>query len=304
MTTTAVDAGWAPAVLDDVAVFAAAMLDSRDLDPAYPVLRYLGEQAAPGDEESRLWLTYLYLTYYNLTSALVAHQACPHPTVDLPPVLDELPTGTERRGLRGGKVRRHLHGYLSATSGGPAAYWKRALRRIEPLERGWELAGLCEAIPGNGRWASYKWGDLMRYVHDWPVDADGIDAKNASGPVDGLAVITGWPAAELRRDPSRAEALARRLQDELSARDVTTRIDQVETLLCDYKSLAKGQYYVGHDIDLMQAHTRAHPQAGPRVIQARRHALPRRYLGEENGWDGVDPARKRVYQATGRIVTR
>ena len=82
---------------------------------------------------------------------------------------------------------------------------------------------------------------------------------------------------------------------------------QLETVLCDFHSLERGHYYVGHDIDqMLEAVNR--PEVDPEVrhliLRARQATLPHRYLGELQGWDGVDKQRRVAYAATGAVLDR
>jgi hypothetical protein len=78
-------------------------------------------------------------------------------------------------------------------------------------------------------------------------------------------------------------------------------------VLCDFNSTRKGHYYVGHDIDQMLAQIKAaglSPDDERLLLDIRREVFPADYLGELNGWDGVDKDRRKVYQRTGVIVWR
>jgi hypothetical protein len=82
-------------------------------------------------------------------------------------------------------------------------------------------------------------------------------------------------------------------------------VGQVETSLCDFHSLTKGGYYLGHDIDAMQEQLHTTPSdLTPQAVAARLGTIPAAYLGEVGGWSGVDRDRRRAYRDTGRILER
>lgn len=284
------------------------MISSWDLDPVYPVLHELVE---PLPFNQQVWHAYLYLAYYNVVSARRAFLLQPEPG-ELPAVCDEFPCATERRMLRGGKVRDHVHGMLRAVKGDPCRLFAGLAE--DPRTAGLELDDRIKAIKYNGRWASYKWGDLSRYVLGVPVAADGMGADEATGPCDGMGVLFGMPRAEARaKKMAQAwEDRAVNLAEELTARlGYPVAVDQVETLLCDFHSLVDGAYYCGHDIDLMLWNLlkidRADgltQQAFDDVMAARHEALPHNYLGELHGWDRPDPKLMRAYKDRGEIVHR
>ena len=61
------------------------------------------------------------------------------------------------------------------------------------------------------------------------------------------------------------------------------------------------------DIDEMQSQIFAQETLNMRLHElwrARSVALPERYLGERNGWSGVDRDRLTIYRRTGQIATR
>jgi len=74
-------------------------------------------------------------------------------------------------------------------------------------------------------------------------------------------------------------------------------LDQLETSLCDFNSLVKGRYYIGHEMDLMMEGLE------PQSIfwEARAKALAHNYLGEFKGWHGVRPELKTIYRDKGLI---
>jgi hypothetical protein len=84
-------------------------------------------------------------------------------------------------------------------------------------------------------------------------------------------------------------------------------VAQVETSLCDFHSLVQGGYYLGHDIDQMQAQLldRRVPDRTPQEVwTARAELFTSDLLGEHHGRWGVRPPLKKAYRDHGIIDWR
>ena len=64
--------------LVDFARFGRAMILSRDIDPQFPILKYLYHELKL-DRNTALWFTCVYLLYYHLGSAVQAWKRYPEP---------------------------------------------------------------------------------------------------------------------------------------------------------------------------------------------------------------------------------
>jgi len=287
----------------DVKTFARAMLASRDLDPIYDVLRAL-YYALDLAGETALWFTALYLAYYNLPSALVAFRAVPEPGY-IPDRLLSLPIAVERRNLLGGRISRHIADYLAywrlygsqakfITRGWAVDPWQNFLRFWETAQRPW----------GNGRWAAFKWADLLKNVHGLLISAPDMRLADCTGPVEGLQRLYDTTT----EDVLALNYLGNNLRDRLAYDGLLLDWEQLETVLCNFKSLAKGKYYVGHDIDELQERIDHAPylDRGDRrlLLEMRRRALPLVYLGECCGWQGIQRDRMGAYAERGAILVR
>ncbi len=279
------------------------MLASKDLDPLYDVLRALYADMGLAGEDA-LWFTTLYLAYYHLPSALLAFERCPTVSSPLGADLAGLSTGIERRNLRGGKVLGHLRHYRSllAKTGGRQADWlTQGWSATDPeanFLRFWDTAQLPW---GNGRWAAFKWADLLKNVHGMALSAPDMRLADCSGPKEGLQFLY----ATTTEDVVRLDALGSDLMGRMARLGIDW--EQLETVLCNYKSLAKGKYYVGHDIDELQERIDAAPLSDDQralLYRARTAALPMAYLGERSGWHGIQKQRMGAYKDAGVILTR
>lgn len=287
--------------LPALADFASEMVRSNDIDPLYPVLREL-YGLMELTEEQALWFTTLYLAYYKLPSALAAFRE----GYNLG--LERFPCATERRGLRGGAVVRHLADYRQAVAAYPSQEaWITRDWGDDPTENYLAFWGTAQTVWGNGRWASFKWSELLKEVHFFNLEAPDMRLEFCSGPKEGLCWLYDLP---LTTSVSQLNACALDLQVRLAERHQGRRLtwEELETILCNFNSLRRGRYYIGHDIDeLQEAIDQAvflDPSDKVLLEQARSLALPREYLGEHWGRRGIDRKRMSAYQKGGVLLDR
>ena len=291
----------------DFCEFGAEHLSSQDIDPVYPVLREF-YRSLNWSNETALWFTTLYLAYYHLGSAIRAfdlHSAFV-PNDDYHDIAF-FPTATERRGLRGGKVQHFLDSYGAQVAGvtSQAAFLRQGLlmggREGDELYNYEVFWDTIQYVWGNGRWAAFKWAEVLQQVHGFPLKAPDMRLQFCSGPKEGLELLFGLHSAST----GLLNQCAQVLRSDCSAAALPLSWEQLETVLCDFNSLQKGHYYVGHDIDQMQEQLiRLESPLEQALYQARAVALPKTYLGEQHGWHGIDRARRTIYQSTQQIVTR
>jgi len=274
----------------DFCTFAKAQIQSGDLDPTYPVLKRLyAADALP--REIALWRTLLYVTWYNLHSAEVAWTRFPEPG-ELPSDL-RLPTGTERRGFRGNDLAaQHVNTLLAQVrlAGGKLTDWVEGSMVLRG-KRGWaHMRQRFQSIPYGGNWSSYKWADMMKNVHGYDITASDIGVGGGgatAGPVPGMVRLTGASWRVVATDV----ALQQGVHDRAVADGVPFNgLDMLETACCDFNSLCKGSYYVGHDIDVQQEYLASCSDA---LKRARLNSFVAKYLGEL----------KTVYLDTGKVLT-
>lgn len=285
-------------VWDDYARFHHLALATRDVDPVYPVLARLaaGLGLTPGD---RVRLVIRHVAYYHLGSALAAFAG----------EARVLPCGTERRAHRDPRqLHRHLTAVeaIEAAPGGWETWLAPAIRPGDPAGTWHALTARLTGVTGNGRWAAYKTAEMLWKVCGFPAAAPDMGHAHSTGPRHGLALLyDGCPAGNTPADVAHLDRLSAGLCHELTARGLPAPVEEAETTLCDFHALTRGRYYVGHDTDLMLRQVLdVQSTLTPAVLTARAETLPAAYLGERNGWAGPDPARKRAYAATGKILER
>lgn len=306
------------AVLDNFLIFSEHHLLSRDIDPVYPVLRSLYDQFPENRHDARLWWTLMYAAYYKVSSMEEVRINTPAFRVPADRLL-KLPTGTERRGHRDArKLRRHIEAMLAMRERhGTLIAWLQDGFTGDPFVDFTQLRRNVEACWGNGAWASYKVADLVQAVHGWKIRATSAGQDHA-GPRDGGRLL--WTFADQGdRKPTdimelRATNLLREMEHRLPEGALEAaypfrrlELNHVETCLCDFYSMTRGRYYVGHDIDAMLSELRdprISEVAARRVLDARMTALPGHYLGEVSGWDSASKERNRAYRDNGIILIR
>lgn len=271
--------------------FASMLMQSDDVDPVYPVLRNI---VAGLPVERGLWLTFLYLAHYNLASGYKAF--LDHPDV-MAVGLGALaarhyPIAAERRGLRNRtQFEMHVMSYMErvADAGGSQFAWICDGWGTNPHANFLSFWDRACTVYQNGRWAAFKWAELLKEVHGLNLAAPDMRLRDCTGPVEGLQMLFGDPTD----DPDRLDDYARSAKEILLEDGQDLSWERVETILCKWKMLLKGNYYVGRDIDELQEvieHARDVylPEAHiARLYLARLAALPNEFLGELQGWRGV-----------------
>lgn len=283
-------------------------VETGDIDPVYPVLRHYGWHFT-GDAESLLWLTFLHVAYYDLGSAITVWHATPQPAM---PAVIRYPTGTERRAHRDTpQLERHLADLVATAEhyGGLGAWLNKAMASAPTPEDRWdEVSAAVRSVMGNGRWAGFKTCEMLAKVNDYDLAAPDMDHRYSSGPRHGLRMLyPDLPTTDRAEDVADMDQASLQLVDHLAALGLPgADLATAETSLCDFHSLAHGNYYVGHDIDQMlaQLNRRDDLEHMDVLHAARATAFPDAYLGERHGWDGVDKERRKVYMLTKEIVER
>lgn len=293
--------------------FGRHLIRSMDIDPVYPVLVKLHDQM---DTEESYWHSLLYVGWYHLPVAHSAWLRWPRPrdkrmytNRKWMEQASKWPTGIERRSNRGGKVFQHLEAFCKATDHVSLEQWFRTGMVKAPTlakrHQNWRVLNeRLQAIWGNGRWAAYKHCEILRRVHGLPVEAPDMGHRHSSGPREGLETLYGPLEGQGEAVIAVLDARGRDLQKRLKEAGLRADIEELETILCNWKSLLKGKYYVGHDIDemqeqLVQAEERGilTPDFAMDIWNARALALPAHYLGElgQPGWCGVQKSRQKRF---------
>ena len=227
--------------------FGVDLIHSRDLDPVYCAL--FGAQLSEA-QLSRLLLG--YLAFYNLGLAawLSEHEgeqywaamlvAAKNET--LSPLGSRWPRGSERLHFRGAKCVSAV-GWLARNYPAPEAPI-RSLLNCKTEKHVIERVGRW---PMFGPWAGFKAADLLERCVGHPLRFDPNIGLLYAEPRAGLDML----AAELNQSP---RVIYNNLLSYFSAHKAPPRDDrpcgaaEVESILCKFKSMRGGHYFVGKDI--------------------------------------------------------
>ena len=290
--------------LSNFARFGGAMILSGDIDPQFWILRYMYKKLKL-DRNTALWWTCVYLLYYHLGSAVQAWKRYPEPCfIRKKDWSRDLPYFKQRRCFRGNEYARDQINTIVKVSNGDLASWIDNLVDNNSEESWTRIREAMSELPYHGPWSSYKFCDMMKFVHSYPITAPDIGTKPGAtaGPIAGLNSLTGLDWKRCANDNQLHRDL---LQMTIDLGAPVNGLDQLESMLCDYQSLINGKYYVGHDIDRDQAQLELERRRDP-VLDilwgARRHIFDERLLGEVGGWSGVRSHLNKVYKDRRRII--
>ena len=292
--------------LRDFARFGRSMILSGDIDPQFWILKYLYKELKL-DRNTALWYTCIYLLYYHLGSAVKAWERYPKPDIiRKKDWRSDLPYFKQRRCFRGNEQARNQINTLIKVSDGDLAAWVDNLVGLgDDDEESWtRVREAASDIPYHGPWSSYKFCDMMKFVHGYPITAPDIGTKPGStaGPIAGLNTLTGlgWDRCANDRDLHRDL-----LQEVIDLGTPVNGLDQLESMLCDWQSITNGKYYHGHDIDRDLKQLLIHDNDLTKILwRARKKIFDIRLLGEFGRvpWPGPRGQLKSVYRDRRRFV--
>jgi len=307
-----------PKQFRDFARFTRVMVGTQDLDPIYPLLRYM-IRSARVDREPAHWLLYLYLSSYNVVTAWEAFQRFPDPvgrdggkTFEREFmewwVRTEPRVNVERRGLRGDRIGHALFPYISETSYDTQVGWLgKGIASTDSYTNYEALWIQVQTLPQVGRWAAFKWLDLLQHVLDYPIAPPDMRLADCSGPREALEALyverlpPGYWDGRMVSRVGVLNQLAHELREGLATLGVEVTWDVLETVLCNFYSMMKGKYYCGHDID-EHLHDMAESVRIDVWLNARSAVFDRRLLGEiGNRWHGIREDLMSLYKRAGQV---
>lgn len=288
-------------------------MSTGDFDPVYPMLRRITKAM---DTETALWFCTLYVAHYNLASGAESFSENPEPVAKLK---RSYPIRFQRRNLRVGQdlMDRHIAGYIEQIKlYGSLESWLTRFFIGDPEE---DFKSIMEVVPevfGNGRWAGMKLAEVYGCVEGIDVKASDMGHRGSAAPRKGLGFFYRDPGGNsdevIALLDAQGEDMTRRVSALLSE-EARTKWDEgfgvaeMETNLCDFKSMASGKFYAGKCADVV-LHTMTESRAPESILaplwEAREALFDKRVLGEFSGWTTMDPSRDRVYSDHGRVIAR
>lgn len=230
----------------DIIPFGQQLLETRDLDPIYCAL----VDANFDDKLLANWLVAYWCLYHAGVSSWIAEQddfwgalmLAAENRVASP--VGGWPRGTERRHWRG----------KNAIESVESIRWKESTYRIvKELARTTLTKVMEEAqqYKGFGPWIGFKIADMVERVWDVPVKFDNAVVLMFDEPAKAADMV--WKSQGHKGPPDRelivSTLIARFADYKAPPRyDRRVNIQEIETILCKWKSHMNGHYPVGKDI--------------------------------------------------------
>jgi hypothetical protein len=241
--------------------FGRKLLASGDLDPLYIALH----GANLGRDHLRRWLFTYWCCYHAGTACYISEKWGDHywdmmramaANATLSPVGGRWPRGHERRHFRGDAAINAVDFYAKQWSQPESiCAW------FEDETTGTSFSGLRQKVmtlPQFGPWIAFKVGDMLERLRGVHVDFTESEVFMFSSPRDAALLV--WrdsfptPPEELvKTDNDRVSLVARDLIGQFEGYkapptfDRRVNIQEIETILCKWKSHLNGYYPVGLD---------------------------------------------------------
>lgn len=239
-----------------IEAFGRALIETGDLDPVYIALA----KVEWAEEQHKRWLVAYWLFYHPGVACYLSENAFWHHAKvaarnELPsPLNDRWPRASERRHFRGDKCVAAVDELARRFPGGhelvdfvaqPAPDYNQMFNRV------------C-SLPQFGPWMAFKVADMLERCMDVQVDFDLGSVTMFDDPKKAALMVArdrlGLPASARFRDERATvrqvvEHLIGEFKD-LSAPPSNDRpigLQEVETVLCKWKSHMNGHYAVGRD---------------------------------------------------------
>jgi Alpha-glutamyl/putrescinyl thymine pyrophosphorylase clade 2 len=237
--------------LDDLVAFARIEVESGDLEPWAALLATL--HADTLDVEQALWAVKLYNAFDDFGSAWNVFDRWPGPytwrSAADRATAAAWPCTQERRGLRGGRVIRHLDSYTDHLGGDPQSAFVRVVLRGDPEADFARLQPYLRRVWGVGRQTAFEWAEFLGKVTDLPVTAGHAFLWESEGPRRSLQRLYGCD----RPTPGWLDDRAVECREMLAAAGVVLAWEDLETVLCDFNVMRDGRYYVGKHLASLRA---------------------------------------------------
>lgn len=246
-----------------------AMQDAGDIDPSYPMLRYVCDRFELNSEQ-RYWLAFLFASCYCAPTVYYIYNEFPdYETVDVDRLQrwwdanrEKLLFQTDRRWVRSRnqfvdifKSYRALIGsltqqqkFLSLKTPRKQATYRNCYQEFSQVYQ-------------FGRFALFLYLEAVHVVTGYPMEPDTLDLKEAESSRNGVAYALGYDQWITGKETGKTKLNAIALSKLQSGFwDIVQAVRQarpgqradiwnVETTLCAYKKYKRGDRYVGYYLD-------------------------------------------------------
>ena len=286
--------------LEALVTFARIEVESRDVEPWADIMTALQELGAVNDEEA-FWLVKMYNAYDSFHSAWSVFRRWPGPyhwarAKDRDEAA-QYDCTQERRGLRGGRVLKHLDDYVHHLAGQTQRAWltQGILRDGSPQEFG-RLTAWMRQVWGVGRQTAFEWAEFSGKVNRLPIKAADAQLWESEGPRRSLQKLYGNP----NPTPDWLNDRAAECRQMLADRGVSLDWEDFETIICDFNVMRDGRYYPGrHLAALREEIDDCPPEDHDLLMEAFNRIVP-------ESWRSIAPGIRKdllpVYKQTGRII--
>lgn len=250
----------------DIRDFGRALITTGDLDPVYLVIQHMEWQ--PGQLEQ--WCFGYWLFYHVGVASYLAEvpeaQFWGHVTYS-----KDWPRGTERRHFRGEAVHKAMNRFSHEYSGPAEAI---QLLKDEFTTPEAPVAGVRAHVkrhwPMFGEWSSFKVADMLDAVLQYPVNFQLSEPDFFDSPKQAaVEVFQKWyPLTTDKSEDSMIYSVVNAIRNTLldlrcpHAPHRPNNVQEIETILCKWKSHLNGHYPMGKDSRELK-HVLAHSNWGP-----------------------------------------
>lgn len=298
--------------LEDLVRFARIEVESADVEPWAAILTDLYQHGVVNRDEA-LWLVKLYNAYDSLGSAwgVFRRWSDPYQWVFATDRAEaaEFPCTQERRGLRGGRVLKHLYSYVDHLAGDKQETWlwrgicingtddADAARRAREASFT-SMLKHTRQVWGVGRQTAFEWAEFLGKVVDFPLSAGHAFLWESEGPRRSLQRIYGNDsphAAWLDEKALETRAVLADAGIELSWEDL-------ETIICDFNVMRDGRYYPGRHLAAVREEIEDLPNPHDRatLMESFNRVVPEPWRSIA---PGIDKTKLPIYRNSGKMIT-
>ena len=256
----------------DVWKFGKQLIETQDLDPVYTLMKDNKMLSSPGIRAR------FYLAYWCFYDIGVASYIADGGSIERfwqrmmiaavnefeAPMGGRWPRAAERRHFRGQKCITALDEIYKILNRDPINIFNYLLFNVTSPIPFPVLRKKVLELPQFGPWMAFKIGDMLERVDGIAIDFNGSDVFMFKDPTEGALLV--WDSLYHRDDLEQIDrstkAICRRISNDLIKyfnqepaylappdKGRTINIQEVETILCKWKSHRHGNYEVGKDTE-------------------------------------------------------